>query len=255
MWQRGVQTWSLADTFDHILEDTGYSAYINDGSEEGRDRWENILELRRLVYDSSELGLTLFLENLALVSDQDTVPEHTEAPTLLTLHAAKGLEFTRVFIIGLDDGMLPHSRSLDDPEQMAEERRLFYVGITRARDRLTLVRAARRSSYGSYDYSTPSRFLQDIPAALLIQEGAHFGRRAAADPRAHTWTFPSPPGGAAPILEPRYKAGMRVKNAAWGEGMVIDVRLVDGDERIDVFFESVGFKRLLGSIAVLEILG
>ena len=129
------------------------------------------------------------------------------------------------------------------------------LALPAARDRLTLVRAARRSSYGSFDYSTPSRFLQDIPAALLHEEGAHLGKRTSPDYRAATWTFPSPPGGTAPILEPRYKAGMRVKHSAWGEGMVIDVRLVDGDERLDVFFETVGFKRLLGSIAVLEILG
>ena len=129
-WQRGAQT-GLRRFFDHILEDTDYSAYIDDGSEEGRDRWENILELRRLVYEFITQGLTLFLETLALVSDQDTVPEFTEVPTLLTLHAAKGLEFSQIIIVGLDDGLLPHNRSFDDPEEMAEERRLFYVGITR----------------------------------------------------------------------------------------------------------------------------
>ena len=103
------------------------------------------MELRRLAFEFQELGLVPFLENLALVGDQDTIPEQTDAPTLLTLHAAKGLEFNTVFITGLDEGFLPHSRSRDDPEEMAEERRLFYVGLTRAKDRLYLVRAEQRS--------------------------------------------------------------------------------------------------------------
>ena len=124
--------------FDRILADTAYQDYIDDGSEEGAERWENIQELRRLAYEYTDRGLTAFLENLALVSDQDTIPEEAaaNAPTLLTLHAAKGLEFPQVFIVGLDDGLLPHSRSKDDPEEMAEERRLLYVGITRAKDRV-----------------------------------------------------------------------------------------------------------------------
>ena len=142
-----------------------------DGSEEGDDRWENVQELRRLAFEFQERGLIPFLENLALVSDQDTVPEQAEAPTLLTLHAAKGLEFHTVFITGLDEGLLPHSRCRDDPEEMAEERRLFYVGLTRAKDRLYLVRAEQRSGYGAPDWSSPSRFLDDIPASLVTRKG------------------------------------------------------------------------------------
>ena len=121
-------------------------------------------------YEFSDAGMSAFLENLALVSDQDTVPDNAESPTLLTLHAAKGLEFDQVFIIGLDDGTLPHSRSFDDDEEMAEERRLFYVGITRARNMLYLVRAQRRSIYGRYEPQMPSRFLNDVPADLVIEE-------------------------------------------------------------------------------------
>ena len=140
----------------------------------------------------SERGLTAFLENLALVSDQDTLPEQASAPTLLTLHAAKGLEFGQVFIIGLDEGMLPHSRSLDDPEEMAEERRLFYVGITRARNKLYLVRADQRTTYGSFESSMPSRFLTRYPrppaaapgAQQLPQPGFFLGPHARRPPRA-----------------------------------------------------------------------
>jgi len=108
-----------------------------------------------------------FLENIALVADQDTITD-ANAPTLLTLHAAKGLEFGAVFIVGLDDGIMPHSRSFDDPAQMEEERRLFYVGITRAKDKLYLLRATQRGGRGFSETAEPSRFLDDIPANLLV---------------------------------------------------------------------------------------
>ncbi len=166
-WQQVRDDQPLPGLFDRVVTEIGYQSHLDDGSEEGRERWENVLELRRLAFEYAERGLVPFLENLALVSDQDTIPEQTEAPTLLTLHAAKGLEFTQVFIIGLDEGLLPHSRSLDDPEELAEERRLFYVGITRARDRLYLVRAEQRSSYGSFQDQIPSNFLRDIPDNLV----------------------------------------------------------------------------------------
>ncbi len=170
-WRAQMDTLPLPVLFGRILDDLGYEDYINDGTEEGLSRWENVEELRRLTYEYEERGLTAFLENLALVSDQDTIPEEAEAPTLLTLHAAKGLEFPNVIIVGMDDGMLPHNRSLDDPEEMAEERRLFYVGLTRAKNRLYLVRAAQRTTYGSFQDSIPSRFLEDIPGDLLLENG------------------------------------------------------------------------------------
>ncbi|HQF46627.1 MAG TPA: UvrD-helicase domain-containing protein, partial [Anaerolineaceae bacterium] len=170
-WQQVRDDQPLPGLFDRVVTEIGYQSHLDDGSEEGRERWENVLELRRLAFEYAERGLVPFLENLALVSDQDTIPEQTEAPTLLTLHAAKGLEFTQVFIIGLDEGLLPHSRSLDDPEELAEERRLFYVGITRARDRLYLVRAEQRSSYGSFQDQIPSNFLRDIPDNLVQHQG------------------------------------------------------------------------------------
>ena len=144
-WQKLAAGAPLPTLFDTVIADAGYQAYLVDGSEEGDIRWENVMELRRLAFEFQELGLIPFLENLALVGDQDTIPEQSDAPTLLTLHAAKGLEFNTVFITGLDEGFLPHSRSRDDPEEMAEERRLFYVGLTRAKDRLYLVRAEQRS--------------------------------------------------------------------------------------------------------------
>jgi len=265
-WRQQAQTLPLPVLFGRILEDLNYREYLDDGTEEGQSRWENVEELRRLTYEYEDRDLTAFLESLALVSDQDTLPEQAEAPTLLTLHAAKGLEFPIVFIVGLDDGLLPHNRSLDDPEEMAEERRLFYVGLTRTRNRVFLVRAAQRSTFGSFQDSIPSRFLEDVPDELIEQNGT---RRRGAGPRrngASTWesrnlrqsAYAGAPQrvqpGSAPILQPRYRAGMRVRHPSWGEGLVVDSRIQDDDETVDVFFESVGFKRVAASLANLEVL-
>jgi DNA helicase II / ATP-dependent DNA helicase PcrA len=166
-WRIAAQTLTISELFDRVVSDIGYKEYIDDNSEEGEDRWENVLELKRLAEEYSTRTMDEFLENVALVSDQDTISEGN-VPTLLTLHAAKGLEFGAVFIVGLDDGILPHSRSFDEPEQMEEERRLFYVGITRAKDKLYLVRSIQRGGRGSFEETYPSRFLDDVPTDLLV---------------------------------------------------------------------------------------
>ena len=285
-WRSALTSLSLPALFDRIIAETTYRSYIDDGSEEGVERWENVEELRRLAYEYSERGLTPFLENLALVSDQDTLPENASAPTLLTLHAAKGLEFNQVFIIGLDEGILPHSRSLEEPEEMAEERRLFYVGITRARNRLYVVRANQRTTYGSPEITVASRFIGDIPDRLMLRQGRGSYRTQASswsrerDERASSgrasgpsrWesgrTYqapssayrsgpspePTPPPPPPPPTQLHYKAGNRVRHPTWGEGLVVDARIDGSDERVDVFFESVGFKRLIAALAKLEII-
>ena len=162
---------TLAELFDLAVARTGYKAFIKDNTPEGEERWENIQELRRkadtLVHLNGSEALALFLEDVALVSDVDALGEEGSAPALLTLHTAKGLEFPVVFIVGMEEGLFPHSRSLGDSEAMEEERRLAYVGITRAEDRLYLTRAFRRSVYGFDEPTIPSRFLKDIPPELL----------------------------------------------------------------------------------------
>jgi DNA helicase-2/ATP-dependent DNA helicase PcrA len=228
---------------------------MDDGTEIGEGRWENVLELRQLAFEYEERGLTDFLENVALVSDQDTLPDAPEAPTLLTLHAAKGLEFSTVFIIGLDEGLLPHSRSFEEPEEMAEERRLFYVGITRAKNYLVLVRAGQRSSFGRYEYTQESRFLEDIPEELIQRGGMRIGVRSVnplSQPRWQPGKDLSKNESASP-KEPRYKAGMRVIHATWGDGLVVETRVLGNDETVTVMFETAGLKRLAASLAKLEI--
>jgi DNA helicase-2/ATP-dependent DNA helicase PcrA len=162
---------ALPELLDAVLEDSGYRAMLADGSEEGEERWANLLELRSVTtrYDdlSPDDALDRFLEETALVADQDSYEVGADAVTLITLHAAKGLEFPVVFIAGLEEGVFPHSRSLDDEKQLEEERRLAYVGITRAKRRLFLSHAARRATWGQGGLSVPSRFLFEIPAELM----------------------------------------------------------------------------------------
>jgi DNA helicase II / ATP-dependent DNA helicase PcrA len=267
-WQSIKDKVSLSSLFDRIIEDTGYEEYINDQTEEGNDRWDNVVELRRLAFDFEQKGLDEFLQNLALVSDQDTIPAAESqdpdrpkgAVTLLTLHAAKGLEYNQVFIMGLDEGLLPHSRSRDDPEEMAEERRLFYVGMTRAKNQLYLLRAERRRTFNSWDYGEPSRFLADISSELISNQGRHSASRRETYESDFVW---STTGVSTPVKrysdhtpkESRYKPGMRVRSASWGDGLVLESKIdSDGEETLDVHFESVGFKRVLASLANLEIL-
>ena len=161
----------LAELFERVVLKVGYEPYIRDGSEEGEDRWGNVAELQRVTskYTGAAADVTLaqFLEEVALVADIDTMRDDMNAPTLMTLHTAKGLEFKVVFIVGLEEGLFPHSRSFEDPAQMEEERRLCYVGITRAREKLYLVHAFRRAFYGSSEPGEPSRYLADIPRELI----------------------------------------------------------------------------------------
>ncbi|MBP6473146.1 MAG: UvrD-helicase domain-containing protein [Chloroflexi bacterium] len=181
---------TVGDLFDLVLEQTHYREFIDDGTDEGRDRWENVMELRSVAGDAT-LSLSDFLEQVALVSETDNVEDEPNSTTLLTLHAAKGLEFPVVFITGLEEGMLPHSRSMEDAEELAEERRLFYVGITRAKDRLYLSHAFRRSTYGEPEAATPSRFLLDIPEELT-SGGRPKARRKESVSRASSWSQTTP---------------------------------------------------------------
>jgi len=177
----------LPELLDRIAEKSGIGPELRDAPDGDLDRWANVLELRRVADDYSAIetrtALELFLENVALVGGADTTQtgengtlmqeENRDAVTLITLHAAKGLEFPVVFIVGMDEGSLPHSRSVDKPEQLEEERRLAYVGFTRAMHRLYLVRATRRSFFGESHSTEPSRFLYDIPQHLVSSPGAN----------------------------------------------------------------------------------
>ena len=364
--RRRVGVLALPELLDALLEESGYRAMLLDGSQEGEDRWANLLELREVVSRYADLdpddAVDRLLEETALVADQDTYEKDADAVTLITLHAAKGLEFDIVFITGLEEGVFPHSRSLDDQRQMEEERRLAYVGLTRARHRLYLTHASMRATWGGRGgFSIPSRFLLEIPAELVhgprlvshdevdddqrpvdersgdgydlsnilgprgasrlvgrrpswAANGAGNGASSAAGRRA------LPPGGgytpapgapqegeefrpsrdlaarrdayygsggvrspwdnwapiglpddpsrdAAPppsrsIVPPRpvvpgerrYRDGDRVRHSAFGDGTVVTSKLTRDDEEVTVAFPERGVKKLLASLANLELL-
>jgi DNA helicase II / ATP-dependent DNA helicase PcrA len=171
--------------FDAATERSGLREALLDGTEEGEERWLNVTELRNHAAEFDEIaapeGLARFLEEVALVSDQDELEDVPDRVTLITLHAAKGLEFPVVFIVGMEEGLMPHRRALEDERELEEERRLAYVGMTRAKDRLYLVHAHHRSTYGVGAQAEASRFLSELPADLLAasRSSAPFGRSGA----------------------------------------------------------------------------
>src|SRR3989440_2576279 len=183
-FRNAMEELQLPELVDRVAERSGYGPELRE-QPDGEERWSNVLELRRVAEDYSEIethtALELFLENVALVGGADTAQtgedgtlikeENRDAVTLITLHAAKGLEYPVVFIVGMDEGSLPHARSVDKPEQLEEERRLAYVGFTRAMRRLYLLRAYRRSFFGETHITEPSRFLEDIPIHLVSTPG------------------------------------------------------------------------------------
>ncbi|MBI4289102.1 MAG: UvrD-helicase domain-containing protein [Chloroflexi bacterium] len=233
---------SAVELLDLVLEKTGYKKYVQQG-EDGEDRWDNIQELRNVAREKE--NLSDFLEGVALVSDLDNLDERSDTATLITLHQAKGLEFDVVFIVGMEEGVLPHVRSFDSPEQMEEERRLCYVGVTRARRRLYLVRAFRRSLGGMSGANPPSRFLKDIPSKLIA--GYSSAKETAVTAMGVT------PRPAAPLLVlPELKPGDSVKHGVFGEGVVVSAKPVKDDKEVVVAFPRIGVKKLLLSYAKLE---
>ena len=235
----------LAGLFDLILERIGYKNFILDGTE-SEDRWTNVLELRGMASEHDDLesedALTSLLERISLVSSVDNLAEQVTGVTLITLHQAKGLEFPVVFMVGMEEGILPHLRSFADPQQMEEERRLCYVGVTRAKERLYLIHAFRRSLHGGSRPNPPSRFLQDIPPTLVA-------------PSPNKQRVSSPIENTAPYLFPiiDLKTGDSVIHTKFGEGVVTECFATKDDHEVTVSFRGgIGIKKLLLSLARLE---
>jgi len=241
----------LVKLFDLVIDKTNYREYLEKGHG-GEERWENILELRTVAQQYKELepkeGLTAFLEGVALVSDVDGLDETQDTVTLITLHQAKGLEFPVVFIVGVEEGILPHFRSLDDPAQMEEERRLFYVGVTRAKRKVYLVRALRRNLMGGTTANEASRFLGDIPKELVFNGDLWSGEESQLTGRLSSWDESQVP----PVSISELKSGDRVRHNQFGEGVVVGCQSVRDDAEILVDFRMAGTKKLLLSFARLE---
>ena len=252
-----IEGLGVADMLDRILAETKYIEHLKRTDHEHADvRWENVQELRSVAAQYAKVeqdsSLAIFLEEVALVSDIDDPSGDTpDAVTLITLHAAKGLEYPVVFMPGMEDGLLPHIRSLDDPQQMEEERRVCYVGMTRAMERLYLTRAQSRFQFGSMRANPPSRFLADIPDELIEtpigapERGKLSGRERRAQLAAQQAAEDGPD-------EPRFSAGDRVVHEQFGSGVVVSCELVPGDQQVTVAFEDQGVKRLMLSLAKIE---
>ncbi len=249
---------TVASLVDRILDDTGYEMYTRDGSDQGESRWENVLALRAVVADAPDINLTDFLTEVALVADVDELRDDVEAVTMLTLHSAKGLEYPVVFLTGLEEGMLPHSRSMDSPQEIAEERRLLYVGMTRAQDLLYMTYAFRRrwGRYGSNEPSAPSRFLDDLPATVLGRSSKARKRAGGSSWSTRSWqSTPKQPRVYAPPPELHYNSGQRVRHTHYGEGVVIESQLERRSEMVTVLFgNGIGVKKLLSSMTPMEVI-
>jgi DNA helicase-2/ATP-dependent DNA helicase PcrA len=239
----------LPELLDEVLNATGYVRYLQDGEPDAEERLENVLELRNVMGEYEEVAgvgsdLATFLQDVALIADVDELREGSSAVTLITLHAAKGLEYPVVFLVGLEEGVLPHIRSFDDPSQMQEERRLAYVGITRAMDLLYLTRSYRRFSFGGHAANPPSRFLADIPKSVTRPYGS--------TPRSYLEAASAPAAEELPLAQNAlWNAGDRVAHPKFGVGSVVSAHVNGADVELVVSFESAGVRRLLQSYAKL----
>jgi DNA helicase-2/ATP-dependent DNA helicase PcrA len=246
----------LPHLLDSLTTRIGYRQHLEkEFRDDWEERWENVGELRNVVAQYEDVAensaLEAFLQDVALISDADELKGDEDAVTLITLHAAKGLEFPVVFMIGLEEGVLPHIRSLDSREQIDEERRLCYVGMTRARERLYLSRAFARGFRGLPN--PESRFLKDVPRELLVIGGRRGDAAATArERRAELSARLSEDQPEAP-QEPAFSDGDHVYHPKFGEGVVVSCKVVGGDQEVHAVFDPPhGLKRLLQSFAQLK---
>jgi DNA helicase-2/ATP-dependent DNA helicase PcrA len=247
-----------------ILEQTGYLAELAASTDpQDESRVENLAELQSVAADfeqeNPEGTLTDFLERVSLVADSDEIPDRLNGGvvTLMTLHTAKGLEFPVVFLTGMEDGVFPHMRSLGDPKELEEERRLAYVGITRARERLYITRAVMRSSWGAPSYNPVSRFWEEIPEDLQETRRIEPVRTSSfASPSSRSVSRSASPWatsertGSAPVMS--LAAGERVLHQKFGMGTVISTSGAGDKTEATIDFGSEGLKRLLLRYAPVE---
>ncbi|HHY41131.1 MAG TPA: ATP-binding domain-containing protein, partial [Syntrophaceticus sp.] len=260
----------IANLVEKILDDTGYLVMLkNERTIEAETRLENIKEFLVVAqqYDSAgtERSLAGFLEELALVTDIDNYQPSEDAVVLMTIHSAKGMEFPVVFLTGMEEGLFPHAHALDEEAELEEERRLCYVGITRAMKKLYLSRAIRRSSYSSIEFREPSRFLYEIPEDYLCPVAAGGGVHAVVaavgerEQSADHALMESSAGKeelaavTAPQEKCLFKVGEKVEHKKFGRGVVMETKIgPGGDQEIFVSFETAGFKHLLAKYAPLK---
>jgi len=245
---------TLGETVENMLTGSGLvEHYKKEKGDKGESRLENLEELinaaRGFEHDEAEGldPLSAFLAHAALEAGEGQAEAWEDCVQLMSLHSAKGLEFPLVFLTGLEEGLFPHQRSLEDPARLEEERRLCYVGMTRAREQLVLTYAELRRLHGNEHYTSPSRFLGEVPEAL-IQE-------IRAKPAVAAYTPPARTG--LPVKEPPVggmRLGSRVRHGTFGEGVVLQYEGQGPHARVQVNFESAGTKWLVIGYANLQAL-
>ena len=274
----------LIETLEQVLDQSGYVRALEAKNDmESRGRLENIGELKTTILkymeETEEPSLSGFLEEIALYTDLDNLSEDDDKVVLMTLHSAKGLEFPYVFITGLEEGIFPGQQAIYEPSELEEERRLAYVGITRAKRELYLTGAAQRMLFGRTTRNRPSRFVGEIPGELMKTEdeterfgsyhsgygertgyGSGYGARQTTVCRPNKLgSSPAPapaaprPRPAVPAAEPfTLKTGDRVYHKTFGEGSILKIEPMGGDHLLTIHFDKVGAKRLMATFARLE---
>lgn len=264
----------VEDLIDRVLRDTGYLEELeNERTPQAQSRIDNLHELisvaQEFTASEEENNLENFLAHVALVSDIDDTELGEDAITLMTLHSSKGLEFPVVFLVGMEEGLFPHARTLMDETEIEEERRLCYVGITRAKEKLFLSSTKMRTIYGNTVTYPPSRFLQEIPARLVktikrqerfsaLENFKQVSEKYSARPQKTASTFnphsfmPQKPAAAAGGTGTRFNTGDRVSHSKWGEGMVVSVKDSPDGQEVKVAFAGAGVRSLLTKYAVLK---
>ena len=289
----------VSELIKKVLKESGYEDMLNsEGTKETEIRFDNLMEFIGVAIEfeneNAEHTLSDFLESIALVSDVDNLDETTEAVTLMTMHSAKGLEFKNVFIVGMEEGLFPSKRSIEEDGQTEEERRLCYVAITRAQKHLFLTNTKKRTLYGSTTFSIPSRFIEEIPDSVL-SEDAIDNRNGKKSASTRTWlddeykkveTYISNknrvsenverkvrpnvgisvdaflknlagttiPQKANVASEMKYKVGMEVKHKKFGIGVIENIEPEGDDFKLEIMFDNSGFKRLMANYTPLEII-
>lgn len=264
----------VEDLIDRVLRDTGYLEELeNERTPQAQSRIDNLHELisvaQEFAASEEENNLENFLAHVALVSDIDDTELGEDAITLMTLHSSKGLEFPVVFLVGMEEGLFPHARTLMDETEIEEERRLCYVGITRAKEKLFLSSTKMRTIYGNTVTYPPSRFLQEIPARLVktikrqerfsaLENFKQVSEKYSARPQKPASTFnphsfmPQKPAAAAGGTGTRFNIGDRVSHSKWGEGMIVSVKDSPDGQEVKVAFAGAGVRSLLTKYAVLK---
>lgn len=268
-----AQSMHLDEIFKEILDKTDYMAYLEADREKGEERKENIGELvtNLMTYETENEDATLsgFLEEVALMTDIDNYNAQTDAVVMMTLHSAKGLEFPVVFIPGMEEGIFPGMQSMYSSDEVEEERRLAYVGITRAKKKLYLTNANSRMIFGSTSRNLPSRFLTEIPRELCQKSGSFsspsrfgtyrgddsrvpFAENDAYTPRRKPQTAFTIPSEKPQPTSLAFAVGDSVKSKVFGAGVILSVKPMGNDQMLEIAFDKVGTKKLMANYARLE---